>query len=246
MQARMNGRTVIIGLVAAAGALAALNTFWQRPHTAPRRDPLANSADSSGGVLLPRVRPAPGEYQPTEPTPRKRAAATSIGQAPLPTDAAPAVAAKANEPTEKERSLERYALAYVGTDSLAEAVWLDAINDPTLSAHERSDLIEDLNEEGFADPKHLTPDDLPLIVNRLALIEREGPLAMDETNAAAFAEAYKDLITMYERMSASAAAASAAEAEAAEAAAAAAAENQATQLEPPIELTPEAPAPAGE
>ena len=85
----------------------------------------------------------------------------------------------------------------MGADPFAESIWIDAINDPSVSAHDRSDLIEDLNEEGFPDPKHVTPDDLPLITSRLALIEQHAPFAMDDVNAAAFAEAYKDLVKMY-------------------------------------------------
>ncbi|MDQ3439240.1 MAG: hypothetical protein M3478_02685, partial [Planctomycetota bacterium] len=77
---------------------------------------------------------------------------------------------------------------------------LDAINSADISADDRSDLIEDLNEDGFADPKNLTRDDLPLILNRLDLIEREAPYAMDDVNAAAFAEAYKDLVNMYAKV----------------------------------------------
>ena len=92
--------------------------------------------------------------------------------------------------------LAREALVLVGVDPEAEAVWVDAINNPELPPKERQDLIEDLNEEGFADPKHLTPDDLPLILSRLELIERYAPIAMDEVNLAAFMEAYKDLVTM--------------------------------------------------
>jgi hypothetical protein len=94
----------------------------------------------------------------------------------------------------------RTALAYVGADPEAEEVWAAAINDPSLSAHARQDLIEDLNEDGFPDPKHVTPDDLPLIVSRLALIEELAPDAMDQVNADAFAEAYKDLVNMYGRL----------------------------------------------
>jgi len=94
-------------------------------------------------------------------------------------------------------AVARRALALVGSDEEAEEVWVGAINDPSRSAHERSDLIEDLNEEGFADPKHVTPDDLPLIENRLSLIEQLAPDAMDQVNADAFAEAYKDLVNMY-------------------------------------------------
>ena len=103
----------------------------------------------------------------------------------------------AGNPPPKERPIAREALVLVGADPLAEAIWLDAINDPQRSAHERSDLIEDLNEEGFPDPKHVTPDDLPLIENRLSLIEQLAPDAMDQVNADAFAEAYKDLVNMY-------------------------------------------------
>ena len=53
--------------------------------------------------------------------------------------------------------LARAALGLVGTDSDAEAAWMDAINDPNLPANARKDLIEDLNEEGLPDAAHLTP-----------------------------------------------------------------------------------------
>ena len=94
----------------------------------------------------------------------------------------------------------REALSFVGQDAEAEAIWVEAINNPDLPAKERQDLIEDLNEEGFADPKNLTLDDLPLILSRLALIEEHAPNAMDDVNAAAFAEAYKDLMNMAARL----------------------------------------------
>ena len=96
-------------------------------------------------------------------------------------------------------AVARGALFFVGADPAAEAVWAAAINDPDRTAHERSDLIEDLNEEGLSDPQNPTSDDLPLIERRLALIEALAPAAMDETNAAAFAEAYKDLLNMRAR-----------------------------------------------
>jgi hypothetical protein len=111
------------------------------------------------------------------------------------------------EQEEEEMELEplvpqevaRMALGFVGEDPDAEDLWFDAINDPNRSADERKDLIEDLNEEGFADPKHLTEDDVPLILNRLQLIEELAPDAADDVNAAAFAEAYKDLVNMLEK-----------------------------------------------
>ena len=81
----------------------------------------------------------------------------------------------------------------VGADPVAEQYWMAAINDPSLPANERKDLIEDLNEDGLSDPKHPGPQDLPLILNRIRLIESLAPLAMDSVNADAFGEAYKDL-----------------------------------------------------
>ncbi len=85
---------------------------------------------------------------------------------------------------------------FVGADPLAEAYWYIAINDPALPPTERQDLIEDLNEDGFPDPKHPTMEDLPLIINHIALIERTVPAAMDEVNLEAFLEAYKDLLNL--------------------------------------------------
>jgi hypothetical protein len=111
------------------------------------------------------------------------------------TPANPATAATG----EVQAAAARQALSFVGIDPNAEAVWADAINDPSRTPHERQDLIEDLNEDGFPDPKHVTAADLPLIESRLALIEQFAPDAMDDVNAAAFAEAYKDLVNMYGR-----------------------------------------------
>lgn len=90
----------------------------------------------------------------------------------------------------------RAALSLVGADAAAEAYWFAAINDPTLPATERQDLIEDLNEDGLSDPKHPSPQDLPLILSRIQLIEAVAPFAWDEVNANAFAEAYQDLVNL--------------------------------------------------
>ena len=92
--------------------------------------------------------------------------------------------------------MAREALGWVGADPGAEEYWLAAINDRSLPADERKDLIEDLNEDGLSDPKHPTSDDLPLIVSRLRLIEAVGGEPMDQVNADAFWEAYKDLINL--------------------------------------------------
>lgn len=91
----------------------------------------------------------------------------------------------------------RAALAYVGVDTQAEEYWIEAINDPTLPSEERKDLIEDLNEDGLANPHLPTADDMPIITRRLELIEELAPYALDRVNAAAFAEAYKDLVNLW-------------------------------------------------
>jgi hypothetical protein len=92
--------------------------------------------------------------------------------------------------------LARLALNFVGTDSTANAFWSTAINDPVLTKDHRRNLIEDLNQDGFADTRNLTSTDLPLIQSRIALIEQLAPSSMDQINAEAFAEAYKDLVNM--------------------------------------------------
>jgi hypothetical protein len=96
--------------------------------------------------------------------------------------------------------MARAALAGVGADPDAEQVWLAAINDRAMTPKQRSDLIEDLNEQGFDDPAHVRPDELPIVLNRLALIEEHAADAMDDVNAAAFAEAYKDLTNIADKL----------------------------------------------
>jgi hypothetical protein len=90
----------------------------------------------------------------------------------------------------------RDALALVGLDQQAEQYWLQAIFDTNLPDKEREDLMEDLNEVGFADPKNLTSDDLPLIASRLNLIEQIGS-NVDPFMKEHLDEAYKDLSNMY-------------------------------------------------
>ena len=90
----------------------------------------------------------------------------------------------------------RKALSFVGNDPDATAYWASAINDPNLPSEERKDLIEDLNEDGLSDPKHPGAQDIPLIINRLQLIEDLAPNSMDSVDMQAFGEAYKDLTGM--------------------------------------------------
>jgi hypothetical protein len=144
------------------------------PAQEPAVTPETPSAVSQGAALAEPLR--------TNNTPQKAASRGSTS--------APAPKEPLKDP------LAREALAFVGADPEAEAYWYGAINNPDLSAHERQDLIEDLNEDGLSDPKHPSPEDLPLIYNRILLIEEAGADAMDQVNADAFAEAYKDLLNL--------------------------------------------------
>jgi hypothetical protein len=103
------------------------------------------------------------------------------------------------DPAKKE-PFARLALNYVGADAQANEFYQKAINDLALSASHRKNLIEDLNRDGFPDAKNLTARDLPLIQNRLSLIEQLAPHAPDSVNAAAFQEAYNDLLNMRDRV----------------------------------------------
>ena len=96
--------------------------------------------------------------------------------------------------------LARLALSFVGLDAQANEFYQDAINDPVLTKDHRRNLIEDLNQDGFPDRKNLTANDLPLIQSRIALVEQLAPNATDPVNAAAFREAYKDLLKMRDRI----------------------------------------------
>ncbi len=104
---------------------------------------------------------------------------------------------------QKKEPFARVALNYVGTDANANAFYVKAINDFGLSNEQRKNLIEDLNQDGFVDRRNLTAArDLPLIDNRLSIIQQLAPATTDPVNAAALKEAYKDLIKMRERLTA--------------------------------------------
>jgi hypothetical protein len=192
------------------------------PEAPPRRtDPapaapaeVAQAAEEATAKTPPEVPAAPSAEPTPEPVTPAPTPKPTVAPPPAPTVNADRPAAPPSQPKPQkraqkpnkngsppaERPLAREALALVGADPVAETFWVEAINDPTRSSHERKDLIEDLNEEGFDDPKNLTLDDLPLIERRIALIEQLAPQAMDDANFAAFAEAYKDLVNMYARV----------------------------------------------
>jgi len=139
----------------------------------------------------------------TPPSPTPVAAVTSAAPEakPAPVAKKTKTASVAGQPTAPADppttdTAARAALSLVGVDREAEKYWVAAINDPNLPAGERQNLIEDLNEDGLSDPKNPGPQDLPIILSRLRLIEKLAPNAMDQVNADAFAEAYKDLVKM--------------------------------------------------
>jgi hypothetical protein len=92
------------------------------------------------------------------------------------------------------------ALWYLGVDPAAERTWIRAINDLSLPAGVRSDLIVDMIDEGYSDNSRPGVQDLPLILARLQIIERHAPYATDPVNRAAFEEIYRDLLELYIRL----------------------------------------------
>jgi hypothetical protein len=214
-------RTLIIVLIAGlvtgslviahrrATARAELQARWERLK-AERAAELERASQQMPRSLRPMViRPTPQDPLSTKskadsPNPADARLTESSNGAAVTTQTVPGSASAVTTPPAQKAPLQdplaREALMFVGGDPEAEAVWVDAINNPDLPPKERQDLIEDLNEEGFADPKNLTPDDLPLILSRLELIERYAPSAMDDVNLAAFMEAYKDLANMAARL----------------------------------------------
>ena len=144
---------------------------------------------------LPEMSPAPSADRP-RPEPVKSEAQAQTNAPKATPRASRAKQGAPPAPEALQDPVARVALAYVGADADAEMYWYAAINDPSLSAHERQDLIEDLNEDGLSDPHNPTMEDLPLILNRIGLIEAVVWDAMDEVNADAFQEAYKDLVNL--------------------------------------------------
>jgi hypothetical protein len=98
-------------------------------------------------------------------------------------------------PTKKlvQDPISRDALKLVGMDAEAELYWFAAIHDETLPKSERQDLIDDLNEEGLPDPKHPTPDDLPLLLSRLEILEELVPTLGGDLE---WQESYNDLVNL--------------------------------------------------
>jgi hypothetical protein len=191
-QRRLSKRKIGV-LIVLAGVLGII--FWYRqppPAIAPNPQlerPVAPTTETS-----PSPQPAPVEktvtMQPvTEPAP--------LAPKPKVQSQAPTVKPP-KEPLHDPDA--RDALALVGMDPAAEQYWMAAIYDTSLPDNEREDLMEDLNETGFADPGNLTADDLALIVNRLAIIDAVLANA-DDFMTPHLLEAQKDLVNMFGKAS---------------------------------------------
>ena len=199
----MNTKKILIPSLAVALVAAIASIIIANLKTEPVVEPVQSSppAASPAPVVVESAPPAEMPAAETMPAAQPLPAAVPAKVKPqqVPNRVAPpAQAGQQNQSIQDPDA--RVALSYVGADPDAEAYWVDAINNPDLPSDERRELIEDLNQDGFANPKNPGPEDLPVIVNRLQLIEYLAPGAMDQVNADAFAEAYKDLVNMYDRL----------------------------------------------
>lgn len=147
------------------------------------------------------VEPEPNESEPVSPPPTP--IVNPDGQNNTETQEEPAPEPFNEDPQIEESRVKeqrgRVALGLIGRDPEADEVWIRIINDPGVSENARSNLIEDLNEDGLS-YRNLTLDDLPVIEYRLELIEDLLPYAMDKVNSDAFKEARKDLVNMVDRL----------------------------------------------
>jgi len=197
----MKATTLAVGLVIITGCIVANLTLVKRPPPVQKAGPepvVSRQAPIEPPVTAP-VRETPPEAD-AIPSP-DRASSGEPAKPDRETSVKKQEAATPPKPAKKPRELQdplaREAMALVGADPEAEAYWLEAIYDSSLPDAEREDLIEDLNEEGLSDHKRPSPEDLPLIMNRIAIIEEIVPHA-DDFMLPHLREAYKDLLNLAE------------------------------------------------
>jgi len=192
-----------VGAILVAGA-AVVGVMFSYRHAESRRiAPVAASTTGADPRLVPPPSPQESESPPTTPDARVRpeAASSRVSAPPAPrlqpTNPLAPQPSRAQKKPELQDPLARAALSLVGADPDAEAYWLEAIYDAKLPEKEREDLMEDLNEDGLSDPKRPGQQDVPLIVNRIAIIEEVAPFA-DDFMLPHLQEAYKDLLNLAE------------------------------------------------
>ena len=181
-------KTKILLIVVAVAIVAIAFTFFKR-QPAPEKPAPTIAKVSAPAADAPPVEVAPVRTEIVSASTVENLSATPAPEKVSTTPAAKK-SAKPKEPIQDPDA--RAALGLVGVDPAAEAYWLSAISNPSLPDQEREDLMEDLNEDGLSDPKHPGPEDLPLIVNRLVIIEEIAPTA-DPFMQEHLGEAYKDL-----------------------------------------------------
>ena len=181
-------KTKILLIVVAVAIVAIAFTFFQSQPAAEKPAPTIVKV-SAPAADAPPVEVAPVGTEIVSASTVENVSATPAPEKVSTTPAAKK-SAKPKEPIQDPDA--RAALGLVGVDPAAEAYWLSAISNPSLPDQEREDLMEDLNEDGLSDPKHPGPEDLPLIVNRLVIIEEIAPTA-DPFMQEHLGEAYKDL-----------------------------------------------------
>lgn len=190
-------KTIPVMLLAAAivAAVACVVMVKSRPVELQKQKVASNQ--SAGQTVQVETREPVSAIQPLAEMPD---AASQVEPVQPPDLATPKFAAASTQNPARNRKakesrqdpLARVAMSFVGADPDAEAYWLGAIYDPQLSNQEREDLMEDLNEEGLSNPRQPGPQDVPLIINRLAIIEEIAPYA-DSFMLEHLGEAYKDL-----------------------------------------------------
>jgi hypothetical protein len=199
------GNKLVVGLAVVIGCVVVgVVAVWRQAVQQPALQPVNAKHEANLKRAKAQVRPVPAPVV-APATPRRVVPAEKAGgMVNVRTQAVAAAAQASQAPPARDAApqdpLARLALSFVGADPDADRYWIEAINNPSLPAQERQDLIEDLNEDGLSDPQNPTVSDLPLILSRLALIEQLAPDAMDEVNAAAFQEANKDLTNMVARL----------------------------------------------
>lgn len=109
--------------------------------------------------------------------------------------------ARVTEADSKE-SLARVALAYVGANEQAGELFHAVVMDPTLKPDQTRNLVEDLNQDGLANRRAPTAEDLKIIARRYEITQaylQQDYVINNKTLNAAFREADKDLGNLLQR-----------------------------------------------
>ncbi|HEX7618614.1 MAG TPA: hypothetical protein VF480_07840 [Verrucomicrobiae bacterium] len=187
-------KLLVASLAIAIGAAVASIVIVNRK---PERPVALEQASQPATIPAPKISESttPAEIPVVESKPHIEPAPTNVQPAANPQKVVTQTAPPANANGPLQDPTARAALSLVGADPDAEQYWAEAIFDPSLPDQEREDLMEDLNEDGLSDPQHPGPQDLPLIVNRIRIIEEIAPYA-DDFMLEHLGEADKDLRNM--------------------------------------------------